>query len=287
MNILLTGASGFVGSHLASTLIAAGHQLTSISRRHGQDLAQLRQPDDWLPWLQGIDVVINAAGIIAEQGQQRFTTVHQHAPCALFSACVSAGIRRVIQISALGADPQAGTAYHRSKGLADSHLQDLPLDWSILRPGLLYGPGGSSSALFMRLARLPWLFTVSGGQQCLQPLHISDLCAAVLRMLAGEAKQQCIELVGPHAWQFADWLRFLRAAQGLPPTCALQVPPRLAFALLTVARHLNPLLQADNLRMLLASVAANPEPTRQLLGRSPIAAQAWLLHSHDDRAKGD
>lgn len=269
MNILLTGASGFIGRNLAAALARAGHHVVPASRRHGCDFCRMTAPADWLPRLKGIDAVINSVGIIGERADQRFTPLHHLAPAALFAACRQAEVRRVIQISALGADETAFSAYHLSKRAADDTLRRLDLDWFVLRPSLIYGRGGGSAGLFLRLAALPRLLVIGDGRQLLQPIHIGDVVAAVLRCLDTPATRLTLDLVGDEEVSFADWLRRLRAAQGLPPTPLLAIPPRLALAACHVAGHFHPLFQPANLRMLLAGYHADPEAFWAFLGRRP------------------
>ncbi|MEZ5448123.1 MAG: NAD(P)H-binding protein [Thiolinea sp.] len=155
MHVFLTGASGFIGSHLQQALQVAGHEVRAATRSQGFDFGRMLTEADWYPHLSGMEVVINTVGIIAEVGDQRFDAVHHLAPAALFRASMQAGVKRVIQVSALGADEQAFTPYQLSKRAADEVLRDLPLDWFVLRPSLVYGRGGKSSALFHRMAALP------------------------------------------------------------------------------------------------------------------------------------
>lgn len=137
MNILIVGAAGFIGRHLAWRLLETGHNVTPC----GSDPFRLRRvfpnlrgvaadfgrdaSTEWAPRLAGIHLVINAAGLIRETRHRSYRTVHTEGPIALFDACLGAGVRRVVQVSALGADAAAATAYHRSKRAADDHLAAL------------------------------------------------------------------------------------------------------------------------------------------------------------------
>ena len=86
MRILLTGSSGFIGQHLHTALVAAGHHVIPIARRAGVDMNQLLTSDAWLAYLAKVDVVINSVGIITETQAQTFAKLHTRTPIALFQA---------------------------------------------------------------------------------------------------------------------------------------------------------------------------------------------------------
>jgi uncharacterized protein YbjT (DUF2867 family) len=185
MRVLLTGASGFIGGAIAAALQARGHAVVRVLRTlpAGADSGAVVQADFarppgrawWRPRLAGIDAVVNAVGILREQRGQRFQALHVEAPVELFHACVAAGVPLVLQVSALGADDHARSAYHRSKKQADDALRALPLAGGIVQPSLVYGPGGASAALFDRMAVAPLLPLPAGGHMLVQPVHVDDL----------------------------------------------------------------------------------------------------------------
>lgn len=277
MNILLTGANGFIGRNIAFALAAAGHEVRPVSRTHGTDFSRMSLPEQWLPHLDGIDTVINGVGIIGESNTQRFDTLHTLAPAALFRACVQAGVRRVVQISALGADETAFSAYHRTKRAADDILRSLDLDWFVLRPSLIHGKGGKSAEMFMRLAALPRIPVIGDGQQLLQPVHISDVVTTVLHSLATPETRRTLDLVGPETVTFAEWLQRMRQAQGLPRGRIFSIPFPVAMVLARAGRHINPILQPENLRMLQAGYWADVRPLAQFLGRMPFTLEPGML----------
>jgi uncharacterized protein YbjT (DUF2867 family) len=279
MNILLTGANGFIGRNIAIALAAAGHQIKPVSRHHGIDFAFMTTPAHWLPHLKNIDAVINCVGIIGETGSQRFESLHTLAPSTLFRACAQAGVRRVLQISALGADDTAFSAYHLSKRAADDVLRGLDLDWFVLRPSLIYGKGGKSAELFMRLARLPMIPVIGNGLQRLQPVHISDVVSTVMRCLNSRETKTTLDIAGTETVTFTDWLQWMRRAQGLPPAPVLRVPFPLALAFARVARHFNTMLQPENLRMLQTGYWADSQPLSHFLGRRPLTIDPHLFFS--------
>lgn len=279
MNILLTGATGFIGRNIAVALAAAGHRVTPLSRQHGFDFAAMTTPAHWLPQLKGIDAVINCVGIIGETGSQRFEPLHTLAPSALFRACEQAGVRRVLQISALGADETAFSAYHLSKRAADDVLRSLDLDWFVLRPSLIYGKGGKSAELFMRLARLPLIPVIGDGSQKLQPVHISDVVDTVMHSLTSRETKKTLDILGTETFTFTEWMQWMRQAQGLPRAPVFHMPFLLALLLSRVARHFNPMLQPENLRMLQTGYWADVQPLVHFLGRMPLRIEPHLFFS--------
>jgi uncharacterized protein YbjT (DUF2867 family) len=283
--ILLTGASGFIGRHLIPALAAAGHDVISAARPSGKrapsntrsvaaDYTKDFSEADWLPRLQGVDAVINAVGIIRERGTQTFDAIHSRAPRALFAACIKAGVRQVIQISALGADQHAQSRYHLSKKEADDFLSALPISSVIIQPSLVYGPGGTSAQLFNTLASLPVIPLPGSGQQEVQPVHIDDLVAAVLAALMQELPGATrIVVAGPKAMSLREFLLQLRAAMGLGSAACLPVPRALMRLGATVGKWLpGALLDPETLQMLERGNTASPNDNARLqalLGRSP------------------
>nr|MBO2488882.1 short chain dehydrogenase [Gammaproteobacteria bacterium] len=277
MRILLTGATGFIGRHLAVALRAAGHEVIEARRvvtdREGKvqaDFARDLRPDDWLPKLAGIECVINAVGILRQRGAQTFERIHTTAPCALFEACVRAGVARVVQISALGAET-GRSAYFSSKHAADEFLVQLPLDWTIVQPSVVFGPGGSSARLFTMLASLPLIPVPGQGRQPIQPVHIDDLTACIVALLADEhSMRKKIPIVGRQPLLLREFLSELRISLGLRRTLIVPVPMWLMRIGAAVAQWLpRSLLDRDTLVMLEAGNTADPTMTSQLLGREP------------------
>jgi len=269
MKILLTGGSGFIGGYIAKEVRSAGHELVMASRSNGVDFNRMLNASDWLPYLQGVDAVINSVGIIAETRGQRFYELHTQAPIALFQACEKAGVKRVIQISALGADEAAFTPYQLSKKAADDYLRSLSLAWFILRPSLVYGAGGKSAALFEFMANLPLVPVIEQGTQSIQPVHINDLVDGVLACLDATPAQRTIDVVGPSAISFVEWLQRLRAKNGKHTAHTLSVPFKLMLAFSRLGRFVAPLLHPDNLRMLQQGNSADAQALSKLLGRNP------------------
>jgi uncharacterized protein YbjT (DUF2867 family) len=288
MVILLTGATGFIGRHLAAALRAAGHRVIEARRvatdpdlHVSADFSRDLHPNDWVEKLTGVDCVINAVGILRERGTQTFAHLHTRAPQALFDACAQAGVKRVIQISALGADT-GHSGYFRSKHAADEHLARLPLDWTIVQPSVVYGPGGTSARLFSMLAALPLIPVPGRGQQRVQPVHIDDLVACIVTLLASNAfVRQRVPVVGPRPLPLREFLAQLRSAMGLRRTLTVPIPMWLMRLAAAVGQWLPAsLLDRDTLTMLEAGNTATPTHVRQLLGRDPREVEDFFDRHH-------
>ncbi|GIZ53649.1 NAD(P)H-binding protein [Noviherbaspirillum aridicola] len=298
MVVLLTGASGFIGSHLAQALLAAGHQVVCAVRDPDRmrdkrmryvraDFTRDFEPGAWLPRLAGVDAVINAVGIIRETGTQTFDAIHARAPCALFAACAASRVRKVIQISALGADEQARSSYHLSKKKADDYLRSLPLDSVIIQPSLVFGRGGTSARLFTTLAGLPLIGLPGDGRQQVQPVHLDDVVAAVMGALEHPLDRGTIlPVVGPEPMTMRDFLGGLRRLMGMGRAHFMPVP--MPFMRLgAAAGKLLPssLLDPETLAMLERGNTGSAARLSALLGRSPRPLAQFIPPEEADTAR--
>ncbi|TGO03508.1 hypothetical protein PN36_05730 [Candidatus Thiomargarita nelsonii] len=270
MQILLTGASGFIGQHLLLALLAQGHKVVGCVRQPSVwqaripdvkwlacDYSKDHEPQVWLGRLNNIDVVINAVGIIREKRGQRFEDLHTYAPIALFKAAKQLGIEKILQFSALGS---TNSAYHRSKRAADEALLTLKLDAVIFYPSIVIGRGGGSTTLFSAMAALPVIPVIGKGDQALQPIHIDDLIACVLALLGNwPSGGQRLELVGSQQVSFLQLLVLMRKWLNLKPTVTWFIPIPLMRLLAKINNWLGigP-LTSESLDMLLRGNCGNP-----------------------------
>ncbi|MDR0702885.1 MAG: SDR family oxidoreductase [Azoarcus sp.] len=280
MNVFLCGADGFLGQVIQRALIAAGHQVTrgvhrprlpgDIAIDYRRDLA----PQDWLPRLEKMDAVINAVGILREQRADDFERIHHRAPAALFHAAASAGLKKIVQISALGAP--ATMPYLASKYAADTALMEaMPANATVLRPALVFGQEGVSTRFFMATASLPILCIPRGAGE-LRPIHVEDVAAAVAACLAAPAAaSRVLRLTGPRAMGYAEWMETYRGLMKLPPAPHLPVPACLMTAAARVAGMFHAsLLNRDTWTMMRHGNHAEAGETPPFIGRplrDPVA----------------
>ncbi|WP_426167742.1 SDR family oxidoreductase [Pseudoduganella sp. R-34] len=280
MKVLVCGAAGFIGRAICLRLAAAGHEVLRGVRRPARgdvvvDYSADLQAADWLERLRGVDAVVNAVGSISEKGAATFEALHARAPVALFAACAQAGVRRVVQISALGADG-GDTAYFTSKRAADEALMALPLEWIILRPSLVFGAEGASAAMFCRAASMPMIVAPALGKARFQPLHVDDLAQAVAAALSpATPAQRVIDIAGDSAVSYDGMLSAYRSAMAFPPAPVLHVPATIMACAAWAGQFCGALLTPETWRMLRAGsalpegCAASAAPICELLGRSP------------------
>lgn len=251
-------------------MIEARRRVSDPTEQVEADFTRDLRPEAWIAKLANVDCVINAVGILRERGEQTFERIHTLAPNALFDACARVGVRKVIQISALGAD-SATSGYFASKHAADVHLSGLPLDYAIVQPSVVYGHGGTSARLFTMLASLPVIPLPGAGRQLLQPIHVDDLVASLVRLVeTSEPLPRRVPLVGPAPLPLRDFLQRLRRAMGLKSTWFLPIP-MVFMRIGAVLAQISPrsLLDTETLAMLEAGNIADAGAARQLLGREP------------------
>lgn len=288
MRVLLLGARGFIGRHIAQALLAQGHHVVTPSGPEGAafNMAELTTPAAWLPHLQMqhglVEAVINAVGVLRGRADRPMHSVHTLAPSALFAACAEQGIRRVIQISALGIDG-IDTSYACTKRAADAALLALQaqgrLEGVVLRPSIVIGEGGASTALFQALARWPVVVWPRRATVCqVQPLAVQDLAWGCVRLLSEHRHfNGVLAAVGEEQASVAQWVARLRAQCGHRPATVCTLPDALAamsawfgdlVPLMPWGRATWALLSRDNV--------ADPRAWQAVLGRTPSAVWAFM-----------
>jgi len=286
MRVLVAGADGFIGRQVAAELAAVGHEVIAGVRRPDPsaaaagravacDFARDLDSAAWRGRLDRVDAVVNCIGILRERGDNTFQRIHVDAPLALWRACQSAGVRRIVQISSLGS-PDDGP-FVASKHAGDAALDDLETSWTVLRPSVVYSPRGSygGTSLLRAMAALPGVLFVPGsGTQRIDPVDASDLAALVAKLLAtGEGIRQIVEVVGPETLTIREYLEAWRRWLAFPPARIVAVPRPLIQIAIALSEHFGsgPLTRTID-RMLSRGNAGAPgavDRLSSLLGRRP------------------
>lgn len=253
---------------------AAGAQAYAL------DLAALPDARALEGMLQGVDVLVNTVGIFRQAAEQSFDAVHVKGPQQVFAAARSAGVKRIVQLSALGADAASSLPYFASKGRAEEMVKALGIDHSVVRPSLVFAPAGASTRWFAQLASLPLLALPGGGRQRIQPLHLQDLVDALVRLVEAPQVPASLDAVGPRALPLREYLGLFRDAMAAGGW-TLALPRAAASGAAGLLGKLSPKLpvDADALAMLDAGNTSDPAPFARWLGRSPRAPESFTTEA--------
>jgi nucleoside-diphosphate-sugar epimerase len=294
--VLLTGASGFVGRHLADDLIARGYRLRTAGRGAAPiipgvehvAIGDLGAPIDWQPLLDGVDLVVHCAGLAHADGaipEERYRAVNTDATLTLARAARAGRVRRFVFLSSIRAqsgpvsdkllseaDPPTPTdAYGRSKIAAEQGLAGLDLDWVALRPVLVYGAGVKANmAALVRLARLPVPLPLGGLSAKRSLLAIENLAEAVAFALTETYPTRRSYIVAdPEPLSVAQMLAAMRAGLGRGPGL-IPVPS----ALLALAARLTG--RAGAYERLANGLVASPAALLSAGWQPPVETKAAL-----------
>jgi NADH dehydrogenase len=224
--ILVTGASGFVGSHLLPELLGAGHRVVALVRSSGAGdkvtrrlpaalvaKVELRTGDVDRPAtlpaaLAGVDAVVHLVAIPRDwNGGKQLLQVNLDGTRNLIGAMQTSGVRRLVHLGALGVVDREELHYAKSKARAERAVMESGLDWTVLKPSLLFGPGDGFFNIVADLVRVsPGIVPVPGdGKSRFQPLHVGDLALCLrLSLERPETVGHAFELGGPRTWTYRE-----------------------------------------------------------------------------------
>jgi nucleoside-diphosphate-sugar epimerase len=222
--LAITGGTGFVGSHLMEAALAAGHTVKALTRRE-------QPPRDGLQWVEGsledrdsvrrlvtdADAVIHVAGVINAPDAVGFNEGNVAGTLAMLAAATAGGVHRFIQVSSLAAREPKLSLYGASKARAEELVQRSGLDWAIVRPPAVYGPGDKETLELFRMAKLGMLLMPPAGRLSL--IHVDDLAVLLLALVAPAPGNIVIEADDgrPGGWTHREFGRALGRAVGTRP----------------------------------------------------------------------
>lgn len=265
--VAVVGGTGFLGRYVVSALRAAEGDVRPLSRRTGFDARRI-DPEA----LRGCDAVVNLAGIKREEGDQTFQAVHVDLVARLVDAMKAAGVRRLIHVSVVVARPAPGLPYHDTKWKGEEIVRGSGLDWTILRPGVIYGAGDDLlSHLAVMINASPVFPIVNDGSAPMMPVAAGDVAAGVVGALRnGASAGKTYDLVGPDRLTLRDVVSRTAEALGRPvriwsmPVALMKLPVRIMEATMS-----KPLSTGAQLAMLVEGLAGDPAPARTDLGVEP------------------
>jgi len=285
VKILITGGSGFVGAEIVRQALTAGHAVRVLSRGTRSAVpgvenvrGSVLDPTSLPAALDGMEAVLHLVGIISEIGDQTYERVHTEGTRHVVEAARAAGVSRYVHMSALGTRPQARARYHQSKWEAEQWVRASPLDWTILRPSLIYGAGDGFVTLFARLGRWSPLMPVFGpGTHQLQPVAVEDVARCFVGALSKRAAVACtLDVCGRERFSMNEILSLILEATGRTrlkihlPWAMADLQARLLEAVFPKVLGQAPPLNRDQIRMLQEDNIGDPEPACRMFGFEPV-----------------
>lgn len=224
--VTVFGGSGFLGRYLVRRLADADARVVVAVRdpeaaqflkpmgRVGQIVptpVDVTRPDTIVRALEGADAAVNLVGILYERGRRTFEAVHVRGAGTIARAASEAGARRLVHISAIGADAGSPAAYARSKARGEVAVREAFPSATVIRPSIVFGPEDDFFNRFGALARyLPALPLIGGGGNLMQPVYVGDVADAIAAVLADAATAgKTYELGGPKIFTFKELMELV------------------------------------------------------------------------------
>jgi nucleoside-diphosphate-sugar epimerase len=225
MRLAITGGTGFIGSHLLDAALSAGHQVAALTRRE----QPARQGVEWiagdlanrsaLERLVGeADAVIHAAGVISATSAAAFESGNVAGTLAMLAAGTAGGVRRFVHVSSLASREPKLSLYGGSKARAEDLVFSSGLDWAIVRPPAVYGPGDRETLELFRMARLGLMLMPPKGR--VSVIHVDDLARLLLALCAYSGPSGVLiepDDGKPDGWTHQEFARALGQAVGTKP----------------------------------------------------------------------
>jgi NADH dehydrogenase len=287
LRVLVTGGTGFVGTHMVNRLLHRGHAVAVLARDPRKTVNRYNRPVETVAGdvldgaslaraAAGREAVVHLVGIIHERGSQTFDRMHREAAENVIAAAEGAGARRYLHMSAMGSSDDAPSEYARTKAAGERAARASRLDWTVFRPSIVFGPGdGFVSLLAPIVRRNPGFIPVIGpGTTRLQPVSVYDLARVFADALEKpETVGRAFEVGGPEVLTLNEIYREIAVAVGKPGKPLIHFPlwygRLLATAFEWLARRgvfTDPPLTRDQLRSLARDNAADVAETVATFG---------------------
>jgi uncharacterized protein YbjT (DUF2867 family) len=295
MKVLVTGATGLIGSAVCARLSADGHEVRAVVRPGSKplpvsaagiielDLAQAAGTQVWAEHLRDIEAVVNCVGALQDSVREDTEGVHVTGAAALFRACEKLGVKRIVHFSAIGVDREQPSAFSATKFEGDRLLMERELDWVILRPSVVLGRNVfGASALMRGLAALP-VVPRMGNTAPLQVVQLDNVAATVAFFVHPAAPSQVVlELAGPERFSMDQVVAHYRRWFGWMPARSFVLPDWLAKLLyragdLAGMLGWRPPVRSTAQREIERGAVGDPTPWRTMTGIAPMSLTSALM----------
>jgi nucleoside-diphosphate-sugar epimerase len=226
MRIAITGGTGFIGHHLAQRLINGGHEVVLLARSNPDNKPGGRPSRFFASDLSdsavvteafaGCDAVAHCAGINRELGAQTYERLHIVGTRNVVAAAQQAGVKKIVLMSFLRARPNCGSRYHESKWAAEEIVRHSGIDYTIVKAGIVYGPGDQMlHHLNISLHTFPLFATVGFKEKGIRPLAVEDLVKVLdAALVKGRLPRQTVAVTGAEELYLSEIVRRVSAVMG-------------------------------------------------------------------------
>jgi uncharacterized protein YbjT (DUF2867 family) len=282
------GGTGFVGRHLCNELARLQYRVTVSTRNVSKaravssvpflELVQVDVHDEaaLARLVPGHDAVVNLVAIL-HGSPFEFQRVHVELVKKIVRACTGAGVPRLVHVSALGAGTDAPSMYQRTKAAGEAVIQGSSLEWTVLRPSVMFGQGDKFLTLFARLQEVLPIVPLAGADTLFQPVWVGDVVNAIVQCLQrDDTGRRTYEACGPERYTLRQLVKLAGSLSGHPrPVVGLPTPLARLQAFLMELAPGQPLMSRDNLdSMKVNNVASGKLPGLDALGISPSSLNA-------------
>ena len=298
--VTIFGGSGFIGRYIARRMAKEGWRVRVAVRRPNEAifvrpygvvgqvepvLANVRDDDSVRAAISGADAVVNCVGILAERGKNKFNLVQNHGAARVARIAAEEGAARLVQISAIGADPDSSSIYAETKGEGEAAVLEAFPTATILRPSIVFGPEDQFFNRFAQMTRFSPALPLVGAKTRFQPVYVDDVAKAAVTGVLGTTATGIYELGGPEQKSFRDLMQQMLGVirrRRLIVAVPFWVGPIMGGALdfaqaFTLGLFHNSILTGDQVRNLRNDNVVNPDLRGFAdLGIEPIAMEAVL-----------
>jgi len=227
--VAIIGGSGFVGRHLCHRLAAEGYRVRVATRDRERakdnliflptvavESVNVHDPRELEGFVRGADAIVNLVGILHDRGGlESFDAAHVNLAGNVVRACRSAGVTRLLHMSALRADRGGPSNYLRSKGAAEAIVRESGLAWTIFRPSVIFGRGDRFLTVFSELLQVFPVVFLACPDARFQPVFVEDVATAFARSLDEPgSEEQSHDLCGPNVYRMRDLVEIVGAVTG-------------------------------------------------------------------------
>ncbi len=292
VKVFVTGGTGFVGKEVMRQLVAAGHVPRALVREDSVNKLAVLENAEVHPGdvtdaaslagaLAGCDAVIHLVGIIREFPGRgvTFEKLHVEATRNMLAAAAEQGVTRFLHMSANGTRVQGTTGYHRTKWQAEELVRGSNLEWTILRPSLIFGPGSEFVRMLADMIRkLPVVPVLGDGKYRMQPVAVEQVAASFVKALGkSETIGATYQLGGGESYSYDEILDLTARAMGKGQVTKIHQP---LFMIKPMVRLLQGFEQfpitEDQLKMLIEGNVCDPGEWAKAFGLTPLSYAAGI-----------